>query len=48
LTGLGEIGTDETVKLLKRSVPGYSVTNPRDPALAPPDLQRQLPFKLLY
>jgi len=48
LTGLGEIGTDETVTLLKRSVPGYSVTNPRDPALVPPDLQRQLPFKLLY
>ena len=48
LTGLGEIGTDETVNLLKRSVPGYSVTNPRDPALVPPDLQRRLPFQLLY
>lgn len=48
LNGLGEIGTDETVTLLKRSVPGYRVTNPRDPALAPPDLQRRLPFQLLY
>ncbi len=48
LTGLGEIGTDETVAQLKRSVAGYSVTNPRDPALVPPDVQRRLPFKLLY
>jgi len=26
-------------------VPGYSMTNPRDPSLAPPDLRPQLPFE---
>jgi len=45
LTGLGEVGTKDIDVLLKRSVPGYSVTNPRDPSLAPPDLRPQLPFE---
>jgi len=45
LNGLGEIGTKDIDTLLKRSVPGYSMTNPRDPSLAPPDLRPQLPFE---
>lgn len=39
--GLGQIGMADATTLLKRGVPGYSVTNPRDPALAPPSLQPQ-------
>jgi LPS-assembly protein len=47
-TGVGQIGTDEVITLLKRNVPGYSVTNPRDPTLAPSDAQRPLPFPMIY
>lgn len=39
--GLGQIGMADATTLLRRGVPGYSVTNPRDPALAPPSLQPQ-------
>ncbi len=46
--GLGQIGSNETVNLFRRSVPGYSVTNPRDQTLAPPSLQPQLPFEQAY
>ncbi|MDX1375234.1 MAG: LPS-assembly protein LptD [Burkholderiales bacterium] len=48
LNGLGEIGTKDIDALLTRSVPGYSVTNPRDPALAPADLRPRLPFQMTY
>ena len=48
LNGLGEIGTKDIDTLLKRSVPGYSVTNPRDPALAPSNLRPPLPFQMTY
>jgi hypothetical protein len=34
--------------LLSRNVAGYSVTNPRDEALAPPGLRQQLPFEQVY
>jgi LPS-assembly protein len=47
-TGAGELGTDEVLTLLRRNVPGYSVTNPSDPTLAPPSLQRPLPFPMRY
>ncbi|MGH8688451.1 MAG: LPS-assembly protein LptD [Burkholderiales bacterium] len=43
LNGLGQIGSNETVNLFKHSVPGYSVTNPRDRTLAPPSQQLALP-----
>jgi LPS-assembly protein len=43
--GLGQIGSNETVNLFRRSVPGYSVTNPRDQTLVPPSLQPRLPFE---
>ncbi len=48
LTGAGELGTDEVLTLLHRNVPGYSITNPSDPTLAPPSLQRPLPFPMVY
>jgi LPS-assembly protein len=46
--GVGQIGTDEAVELLKRNVPGYSVTNPADARLAPPSLRPRLPFEQVY
>jgi LPS-assembly protein len=46
--GAGELGTDEVLTLLRRNVPGYSVTNPSDPKLAPPSLQRPFPFQQIY
>ena len=48
LNGLGGIGTNETTNILRRSVPGYAITNPRDQSLVPPSLQPQLPFKQVY
>ncbi len=42
--GLGQIGSNETLALFRRSVPGYSVTNPRDQTLVPPSLQPQRPL----
>jgi LPS-assembly protein len=46
--GLGRLGTDDPVELLRRSVPGYSVTNPRDSSLAPESLRPRLPFEQVY
>ena len=46
--GVGQVGTDDAVALLSRSVPGYSVTNPRDPGLAPPSARPRLPFEQVY
>ena len=46
--GVGQIGTDDAVRLLSRNVPGYAVTNPSDPALAPPSLRRRLPFEQVF
>jgi LPS-assembly protein len=48
LNGVGQIGTDDAVRLLSRNVPGYAVTNPSDPALAPPSLRRRLPFEQVF
>ena len=42
--GVGSLGSDEIVTLLRRSVPGYAITNPTDPHLIPPSVQRPLPF----
>jgi LPS-assembly protein len=47
-TGVGQIGTDEVITLLKRNVAGYSITNPRDPTLAPPSARKPLPFEQIY
>ena len=46
--GVGQVGTDDAVELLSRNVPGYSVTNPSDPAAAPPSLRRRLPFEQVF
>ncbi len=46
--GFGQIGSNDTVTLLRRTVPGYSVTNPRDQALVPPSLRPRLPFEQVY
>jgi LPS-assembly protein len=48
LTGVGELGSDEAVNLLKRNVPGYTVTNPRDQTLVPPSARPRLPFPMVY
>ena len=46
--GVGQVGTEDAVGLLSRSVPGYSVTNPRDRTLAPPSLRPELPFEQVF
>ncbi len=46
--GVGQIGTDDVVGLLSRNIPGYRVTNPSDPSLAPPSVQRRLPFEQVF
>ena len=48
LRGVGELGNDEAVNLLRRNVPGYSVTNPTDRTLVPPSLQQRLPFEQIF
>ena len=48
LRGVGQLGTDETVELLKRSLPGYSLTSPSDPMLTPPSARPRLPFEQTY
>lgn len=47
-SGIGSIGTDEAIELLRRNVPGYSVTNPADAQLAPPSARPRLPFEQVY
>jgi LPS-assembly protein len=47
-SGIGSIGTDEAIELLKRNVPGYSVTNPADAQFAPPSARPRLPFEQVY
>jgi LPS-assembly protein len=46
--GIGALGTDEVVGILKRNVPGYSVTNPADSQFAPPEARPRLPFEQTY
>ena len=43
--GVGQVGTSDVVQLLTRNVAGYSVTNSRDDALAPPSLRQRLPVR---
>jgi LPS-assembly protein len=47
-TGVGSIGTDEAVEVLRRNVPGYAISNPADPHLAPPSGRPRLPFEQVY
>ncbi len=46
--GVGQIGTEDVVGLLSRNIPGYTVTNTRNPATAVPSMQRPLPFQQVY
>ncbi|MGQ0652363.1 MAG: LPS-assembly protein LptD [Betaproteobacteria bacterium] len=46
--GVGQLGTDEAVELLKRNVPGYAITNPHDTSLAPPGARPRLPFPQVF
>ena len=46
--GFGGIGSNEIISLLKRSVPGYAVTNPTQGSLVPPSLQPRLPFEQTF
>ncbi|HET9735202.1 MAG TPA: LPS-assembly protein LptD [Burkholderiales bacterium] len=46
--GFGQVGSDDTLTLLRRSVPGYSVTNPQDQTLVPPSARPRLPFQQVY
>ena len=46
--GFGQIGSNETVNLFRRNVPGYSVTNPADQSLVPPSVRRELPFEQAF
>jgi len=47
-TGVGQIGTAEALQLLRRDIPGYSVINRTDPALAPPNARSRLPFEQVF
>jgi LPS-assembly protein len=46
--GVGQVGTDDVVGLLSRNIPGYTVTNTRNPAAGVPSMQRPLPFQQVY
>ena len=46
--GLGQIGSDDTVDFLKRTVPNYARTNPTDQQLVPPSLHPRLPFEQVF
>ena len=46
--GVGQIGSDDTVDFLKRTLPGYARTNPNDPSLVPPSLRPRLPFEQVF
>ena len=46
--GVGGLGSDEIVTLLKRNVPGYAVTNPTESRLVPQSMHPQLPFQQVF
>ncbi len=46
--GLGGLGSDEIINMLKRTVPGYAVTNPTQSNLVPPSMQPRLPFEQVF
>ena len=48
LNGIGQIGSDDTVDFLRRTIPGYARTNPNDRSLVPPSLRQRLPFEQVY
>jgi LPS-assembly protein len=46
--GVGSIGSDDITTILKRSVPGYAVTNPTEARLVPPSMRAPLPFQQVF
>jgi LPS-assembly protein len=46
--GVGQVGIDDVVNLLSRNIPGYTVTNTRNPAAGVPSMRRPLPFEQVY
>jgi LPS-assembly protein len=46
--GVGGLGSDDIVTLLRRSVPGYVPTNPSESRLVPPSARPALPFQQVY
>ena len=46
--GIGGLGSDDIVTLLRRNIPGYVPTNPSNGAFAPPGTQRRLPFEQVF
>ncbi|HUK03863.1 MAG TPA: LPS-assembly protein LptD, partial [Burkholderiales bacterium] len=48
LNGLGSLGSDDIVTLLRRNVPGYAVTNPTESRLIPSSLRPALPFQQVF
>lgn len=46
--GVGGLGSDDIVTLLKRNVPGYAVINPSEPRLTPPSMRPPLPFQQVF
>jgi len=46
--GFGSVGSGDVLDFLKRNIPGYAVTNPRDGQLVPPSLRPQLPFEQVF
>jgi LPS-assembly protein len=46
--GMGSLGSDDLVTMLKRTVPGYAVTNPTESRLVPPSMQPRLPFNQVF
>ncbi len=46
--GVGGLGSDEIITMLKRSVSGYAVTNPNQSSLIPPSVNPRLPFQQVY
>jgi LPS-assembly protein len=46
--GMGGLGSDEIITMLKRTVPGYAVTNPTESHLVPPSVRPRLPFEQVY
>jgi LPS-assembly protein len=46
--GVGGLGSDEILTMLRRSVPGYAVSNPNDAQLVPPSVRPSLPFEQVF
>ncbi|HTN28586.1 MAG TPA: LPS-assembly protein LptD [Burkholderiales bacterium] len=46
--GVGGLGSDDILTILRRNIQGYAATNPGNGAFAPPSMRRQLPFEQIF